>query len=273
MSEIQSYNWEKENFSYIRNLPELPLTTQAWQAFSRPNEINVDWHRTENQGAIGSCQGNGLSSALERLAFIRGESVQLSRIFAYLATQAIDGLLGSDAGSTISGGGKLATQYGCCLESATGYPSSYPGRSARDQILSKANYTAAKPFVAAKIWQVPRDHDKTLDFIGGGGTISFGVKWYNGMIPRDRVVRQYQPGWTGGGHAMCVLGYDRDGNLRAFNSWGDGLYLITPTAWAQMLNHSFTAAIGLTGDTEAKPVDWYNNSPYYKLKEKPDAEN
>lgn len=271
MSEPRSYHWESEDRSYLRALPEVPMTTAAWQSFSRPTEIDVSWHHNEDQGAIGSCQGNGLSSVLERLAFVRGESVQLSRIFAYLATQKIDGLLGSDCGSTIAGGGKLAETSGCCLESMTGYPSSYPGRAAQAQILSQANYNAGKPYKAVSVWQVPKDHEQTLDFIGGGGGISFGIKWYNGMIPKDRIVRTYQPGWTTGGHAMCVLGYDRDGNLRAFNSWGDGLYIITPTAWKQMLDHSFTAAIGLMGNAKAEPINWYTNSPYYKLKERPDV--
>ena len=64
--------------------------------------------------------------------------------------------------------------------------------------------------------------------------------------------------------------YDKDGNLRAANSWADGGYLITPKAWKQMIEYSDTAAIGLMGNKEAVPVDWYNNSPYYKMRLKPE---
>lgn len=261
--------YEKEDYSFLERLEAVPMKTALWESFQRPAEIVIDWHRTENQGQIGSCQGHSLSSVLERLAFVHGDKLQLSEIFAYLGSQKIDGLLGSDNGSTISGGCKLAVDVGCCLEELTGYPRSYPGRAERDRILSSANYAAAAPYKAKSAWRVPDDHDALLDFIGGGGGVNFGIMYYGSLIPRDRVVRSYNPGMGGGGHAMCLLGYDRDGNLRAANSHADGPYLITPQAWRQMLQHRYTAAIGLMGNPEAKPVNWYENSPYYKLKEKP----
>jgi hypothetical protein len=273
MSESQTpydYNWELEDHGYLQALPEAPMTTNAWQVFSRPAEIDASWHNNENQGQIGSCQGNGLSSVLERLAFVQGKTVQLSRIFAYLATQKIDGLLGADNGSTIAGGCKLAVEFGCPLEATTGYPSRYPNSTERTQILSQANYGAGAPYKAKSAWQVPKDHNQLLDFIGGGGGITFGVRWYNGLIPQDRIVRSFRPVRCSGGHAMCVLGYDTDGNLRAYNSWGDGLYTITPEAWVQMLSDSSTAAIGLMGNVNAEPIDWYRNSPYFKLRMKPE---
>ena len=176
-----------------------------------------------------------------------------------------DGLLGADDGSTIYGGSKLATEVGCCLESLTGYPGNYPAATARASILSSSNYAAAASYKAVSAWRVPQEHEKILDFIAGGGGISFGIRWYNGFIPSDRIVKSYVPRNIRGGHAMCVLGYDRDQNLIAFNSWGDGSYKITPTAWKQMFSYNDNSAIGLMGNKDAKPsIDWYKNSPYYK---------
>lgn len=260
-----SYNWEKEDQGFLASLPDVPMKTSEWESLKRPDQIDVDWHKPENQGDIGSCQGNSLTSTLERLMFVRGENVQLSRIFAYLATQRIDGLLGDDDGSTITGGCKLATETGCCLETLTGYPRQYPSSTERNKILSSSNYTAASAYKAASAWRVPQDHEKILDFIAGGGGINFGIRWYRGFIPYDRIVRDYNPRNINGGHAMCVLGYDRDQNLIAFNSWGDGSYKITPAAWKQMFSYSNNVAIGLMGNKDAKPsIDWYKNSPYYK---------
>ena len=260
------YNWEKEDHGYLNSLPALSMDTQAWQTFSRPAEIDISWHRTENQGSIGSCQGHSLSSVLERLAHVNKEDVQLSEIFAYLATQKIDGLLGRDSGSTIAGGCQLAVNTGCCPEKLTGYPLYYPSRSQISQILSSSNYEAAAKYKAKSAWQVPQDHDKTLDFLAGGGAINFGIRWYFSLIPATRVVRSYNPGWTSGGHAMCILGYDKDGNLRAANSHADGPYLITPGAWKQMLQDRYTAAIGLMGNQKAEPINWYTNSPYNQIR-------
>lgn len=255
-----------EDRDLLLSLPDAPMKSAEWQAFSRPAEVDISWHRTENQGSIGSCQGHGLSSVLERLAFVRGVKVQLSEIFAYLATQKVDGLLGSDDGSTISGGGKIALKVGCPREELTGYPRQYPGTSARSKILSPENYTAAKEFIAKSLWKVSADLDENYNFIGGGGGISFGIVWYQGLIPKDRVVRKFAPTRSNalGGHAMCVLGYTKTGELRAANSHADGPYLITPEAWVAMINHRQTAAIGLMGNKEATPVDWYSNSPYFK---------
>lgn len=261
---IFDYDPDREDKEFLTALPEAPMQSSAWQSFSRPSEVSVDWHRTENQGQIGSCQGHGLSSILERLAYVKGNKIQLSEIFGYLATQRIDGLLGRDQGSTISGGAKLALKYGCPPESMTGYPRSYPGRSDRNKVLSEENYAAAEEYKAKSMWRVPRDHEASLDFIGGGGGITFGISWYSGLIPRDRVVRSFNPGRSRGGHAMAVLGYNKDGLLRAVNSHGDGEYLITEKAWDQMLKHSYSTAIGLMGNAEAEPVDWHSNSPYFQ---------
>lgn len=127
---------EQENYDFLRSLAPVPMRTAAWKSFQRPAEVDTNWHQTENQGSIGSCQGHSMSSVLERLAIVNGEKIQLSEIFAYLATQKIDGLLGADNGSTISGGCELAVTVGCCLEELTGYPRSYPSRSDRERILS-----------------------------------------------------------------------------------------------------------------------------------------
>lgn len=265
MSEEQffDYDYDREDHDFVEGLPSVPMKSAAWEAFSRPAEVLIDWHRTENQGPIGSCQGHSLSSCLERLAQVRGKTIQLSEIFGYLATQKIDGLLGSDKGSTISGGCKVAMRYGCPPEELTGYPRSYPGRSDRERILSDKNYKAAEPYKSLSLWQCPRNHEETLDFLGGGGAINFGVAWGGGVIPRDRIVREYRGGGRGG-HAMCVLGDKKDGMLRAANSHGDGEYFITEKAWDQMLAYRRTTAIGIMGNPEADPVDWYKNSPYFE---------
>lgn len=258
---VNNCRLELEDRGLLSALPDLP---REFLTYSRPVEVPVDWHKTENQLQIGSCQGNDLSSCLERLRKVLNLTVeQLSRIFAYLASQKLDGLLGRDQGSTISGGVKLALSTGVPPESMTGYPTSYPGSSERARILSPENYAAGAPYKAVSSWKVPEDPEEACNFIGGGGAISLGIVWYSGIIPRDRIVRSYSVNARGGGHAIAVLGYDKDGNLIPVNSHGDGPFKITPDAWRGMMRHNYTAAIGLVGTTEPTPVDWLNNSPYF----------
>ena len=256
------WNEEAEDRLFFTSLQELP---ESFRSFSRPAEVPIDWHQTENQGQIGSCTGNGMASVLERLAFVRGVKVQLSRIFAFLGTQKLDGSLGnSRVGSTVSRACKLAIEVGCPPEELTGYPRSYPGRGDIARILSADNYAAGEPYRASSRWRVSRDdHDETLNFLGGGGGILFGIAWRSGMIPRDRIVRKFRPGNSRSGHAMCVLGYDRNGNPLAANSHNDGPYTITVDAWKEMMRHRRTSAVGLLGNPKAEPIDWIQNSPHF----------
>ena len=242
---------EKEDRGFLSSLAAIPSTFKG----TRPRKISAaDWHRTENQGPMGSCRGNSGTSVLEKLAFVRNKSrVQLSRIFFYLATQKIDGLLGGDRGCTISNGFKLMLETGCPLEESTGYPGSYPGSTERQQVLASENYAAGAPFKALSVRQAPTEYDDVCDVVAGGGAIDFGIMWSG--IPSDRVIRNWRPG--NGGHANWIAGYDDDRRMyEAWNSHGDGLYWITPEAWKQMMAHRWTAAGAVFGQTEPEFVNW-----------------
>lgn len=255
-------NWlpEREDREYLASHPDMPM---AFRSFQRPAEVHADWHRAENQKRLGSCQGTELSSCGERLVYVQKRKiVQLSKIFAYLGTQRIDGLLGADQGSTISGGAKLLVGSGICEEALAQYPDAYPSQALRNSILSAANYADAANFKAKSSCAMTDSAEDACNFIGGGGAISFGILWYDGFLPADRIVRRYAPPpGTRSGHAQCALGYWSDCGLEGWNSWADGKYRITPEAWHQIVRHPSTAVVGLMGN-EGEPVDWLNNSPW-----------
>lgn len=247
---VDNCRLEMEDREFLSGLRDIP---QSFKGFARPESVGVEWHKTENQGSIGSCQGNDLASCVERVAFVGdGSKVQLSRIYAYLRTQKLDGLLGSDRGSTISNGGKVALE-GLPLEELTGYPKSYPGSAERSRILGVGQLNHK----ATSLWKVPEDPDEARNWIGGGGAISVGILWPG--IPSDRILKSYKGG--SGGHANAVLGYDAT-YLIAVNSWGDGPWRITNDAWRQMWRHQWTAMVGIAGDAEPEPkpvviqLDW-----------------
>lgn len=254
---MNDVNLKLEDREFLASLPTLPATFRG--AFTLPDTISaIDWHRPENQGPIGSCRGHSGTSVLERLAFVRGLRVQLSRIFFYLATQKLDGLLGrAQSGCTISRGFKLMLNDGCCLEELTGYPSSYPGREERNRILLPAHYAAGDDYKAGSVIECTDDFDTNCEAIAGGGAIDYGIPWYSGVIPRDRIVRRFNPPSRSGGHANCLLGYDRKlGLYEAWNSHRDGHYQITPEAFAQMLRHPYTAAGIVFGQADPEPINW-----------------
>lgn len=227
------------------------------KGFREPEEIDPrPWHKIENQGSVGSCQGHSLSSVVEHAYHIAtGEVKQFSRAYAYYATQLIDGISG-DEGSTIDGGVQLATIRGLPLEESWTYSGRYdptpPGGW-------DAQYEAAAPWkIRNKV--IIRNYDDAYRFLASGqGGIHHGSSW--GFEPnREGVVERFRPG--GGGHSTAFLGYSKRKNIWMANSWGNwgigGYAEITPEAFNAMCRHSYSVVIGLTDLTtpKARRIDW-----------------
>lgn len=251
-------------------LPTLP--PRFSRGSRRPRQVLNEWFRKEMQGLLGSCNGAAWAGLGERVNFSsKGDkTTQLSKLWMYLASQQIGGLLGADNGSRPTDGGKVALNIGICPETVIPYTQQalngiYPNKAERNRILSAANALAAEPFKVAALWQKPQSHADTLDLIGcsGGGWV-YGITWYVGLIPRDRIVREFNPRGKRilGSHALNALGYHENENLEAHNSHNDLPFQITPAAWQQILEHPNTSVIGATGTQDARPVDWLAESPW-----------
>jgi len=257
---ITNIRLELEDRQWLEDLPEVPVT--FFGRFSRPNEITLDDIKQENQGQIGSCQGNSITSCTERTLNVArtNAGMQLSRMYAYLASQKLDGLLGGDRGSTISSGVKIALQ-GIPSEQDVPYPNParYPSRGGINSILQEGR----KLYSVKSTWKVPTGVELIYDFLASGGAINLGISWWGGIVPRDRIVRNYNPPRGAGGHAIALLGYRKDDLFTIMNSHGDGEFYVTPEALVRMLNHQNTAAVGVLGSTNPEPVDWFNDSPMY----------
>lgn len=237
------WNMQREfaDRAWLDNLPKgTPFTYASYERMPTTVAKPSTWIRIENQGQFGSCQGNDLSSVTEIANWLGtgGEIVQLSRWFAYIGTQHIDGIRG-DNGSTIAGGAELVRTRGICPENL--YP--YPNRYRYD--ISAEQYAAAEPYKLKTFrrMQTVGDCRKWLD--AGIGAISIGVRW-----------------GRGGGHAICLCETDRS-DFRYANSWGtdwgeNGFGRWTERELASLLRDSYTVAIGMTDLVSVKPreTDW-----------------
>lgn len=229
---------DNEDQSWIDSLEVgVPFTYGDYQPVQDVLTKPSEWLRIEDQNGFGSCQGHALSTVCE-IAYYnasKGDITQLSRWFAYVGTQKIDGIRG-DQGSTISGGAELAKRYGICPEELYPYPRSYT------YTISQAQYDAAAPFKlkTARRMETVDDVRNWLD--GGMGGINIGVRW------------------GGGGHAIAIV-ETQGSSFKVANSWGtswgDNGYLTwTEREMSQKLRESYTVAIGLTDMEEIKPREY-----------------
>lgn len=258
-------NWDS---GYRLDLENRKALKAACQSFSVVEEVCRDvelpeeidprpWHRIENQGAMGSCQGHALSSVMEYCFRIAtGAIIQFSPLFAYYATQKIDGLQGRDQGSTISGGAECAQTYGCCPLEVMPYRLPYNWHLPEEAIEAAAPYK-----IRSKTWM--RSYAQIKTFLGTGqGGVELGIAWSRYCEPQNGIIETYRPG--GGGHAVAFLGYSRrkDGAGRNYlwmaNSWRktygqDGYAEVAPKAVDQMFQHNYTVMVGLSDLSTPEP--------------------
>lgn len=219
--------------------------------------------RVENQGGMGSCQGQSITSGCEWLYILAtGKTdVQFSRAYGYYRSQMKDGLLGRDTGSTIESGIWVASNLGMPLESEWGYSDRYNPKPPKPwEVLD----TLGSNFKIGKSIRLTT-YDAIRTFLGAGvGMVHLGIPW-NSSVDRA-VVDRFSLG-NSGGHAIGLysLSTRKDSQGRPYvwmmNSWGKnwgngGWAEWSPDAITQMLQAMFSVFIGISEMPNVKPREW-----------------
>lgn len=259
MSDFTGYPIELENRE------ELAKTSTAVPLYSvgqlpervdpRRSELaEKGWLQVEDQGQIGSCQGQSLTECLEYCyAVATGAVEQFSRMYAYLLSQQFDGING-DRGSTLNGGTKAARQ-GICRESVGPYTRSYPGRG----WMTATMHEDAKNFRLKSHTEL-KSAEAIRNYIGAGaGIVQIGIMWGNEMTPDSNGIIRRFTGSGGGGHAVTLDGYVPWQDVGVQNAagyyfllknswskrWGkQGRAYVDPSAVDAMCRHRFSSMIG-----------------------------
>jgi hypothetical protein len=258
MSRTLGWLQHKEDAGHLK-LTATPFRMQ--RKFAAPDEIDPrNWLRIADQGPMSSCSGHAMSSCLELLNWFRtgGQVIRLSRIFAYLAAQKMDGLLGRDTGATISGTLKAAKTFGVCLEKTFPYPRRYPDGIPTSALAEAAEYRVVAHAVLCSYAEV-------FKFLSSGvGAIQLGIPWQQSLADNDGVIEEAR-GHTFGGHTLAVLGYvahrqDQRGRkyLIVANShglgWGDsGFALVAPQLFDDWGRYHDSHMIGVSDLDEYQP--------------------
>lgn len=212
-------------------------------------EVQEDHSFICNGIAVHNCQGQSLADALEYVhVMAHGEEIQISRSFAYLASQEFDGLLGRDAGSTLQGGSKAA-ERGLPLESLFAYDVNY--RSALSKYRSQKNDILNGPLFKLRGRVNLESYDACYNWLASwSGVIQIGIDW-SVRLRNGWEIHEYRPG-GGGGHAILLCGYlpiNGENWILLKNShstqWGkDGWAVVKPSAIDQMCRARWSSIVG-----------------------------
>jgi len=215
---------DEEDYEYLHNqgveFAAAPLT------FGAPEEFDADAIiATEFQAAQSSCTGHAESSGLEGCCWIAAggdksdRPRQFSRMFAYLEGQRECGMLGRDNGATIAGVVQASAKLGCCLEATFPYPARYATRVPQEAYAEAGTYKI-------RSHSNLRSYSEVLAYQQAGqGPIVIGISWTAALVASTGVITLRDVKGRGGGHALLLWGWDKNGRIRLHNShgtqWGD----------------------------------------------------
>lgn len=250
--------WDTRSESIHEHEDSLGQLRTCMAPVTEPIPDNLEWELPiNNQGPIGSCEGNALDTVLELDNYLATrEYVRLSARYAYLISKMVDGTLGhGDTGASISGGALAASRYGCCLEATWPYWD-FANGEIFDEVMLQDAQTEGSEHLLEITCDIP-DWNAGQQFIGSlQGGFTFGIDWYESMARYDgkqEVVTKVSGG-SRGKHALCVCDYKTVGGQkipRVRNShseaWGrKGTMLIDPDLLFQLICQARFGAKGFS---------------------------
>lgn len=193
----------------------------------------VDLIRIEQQGSIGSCVGNGVTSTMEQFT-----DVELSRMFLYNATKAYEGRLGQE-GLYTRNAYKVARSSGVCTEYDYPYDLDLDNIKPPEEIYALADYKIDR-FECVVVSKSPLNRDWRVHNIKSalkeGFLVGFAMAVTNSLYELTGPETTHKYDITApniGGHYMYIVGYDDE--YRSFiianswgTSWGDGGFAYLP---------------------------------------------
>lgn len=270
--DFTGYNPQLENRDEIANT----ATAMAFSMsdFEAPEELDPrPLVRHDNQGNMGSCGGFGNTNCGELLwAYATGSMSndrQYSQLFSYLEAQRLDGLIGRDAGSTISSGLKISKEIGYLESKFLPYSTPYPSnaRSVVTDAMRKQASGAEGFRVKSHAWL--ESYDAIFQYLASQyGAVYVGTIWNDSFYGRGGVLESINLR-NGGGHAYAFLGYSKrkDSKGRNYiwrlNSHQDSWTEIAPSVIDALCRHQWTSIVGISDLSTPGPrsVSWVKERP------------
>lgn len=219
----QGYRHLDESRDFLR-ATQAPFAFSASEAIQAPPVMDFrKWMKVKDQKQTNGCVGHADSSALEVCNWIDtgGEIVDLSRWYAYITAQMVNGWQGKDGGASIAGAIAANGTRGLCKESNCPFTGKY-----YSNLPEAANVEAAQHRLLRHT--MPNSYDDIFAWnqTGQGPTL-IGVRWWQSFRNCTGVMDHFA-GRDPGFHAVMIAGYSDRKDSRGRNylwllcSWGLG---------------------------------------------------
>lgn len=197
------WRFDDEDFGHLR-LTATRLPRQKIEAIAYAFDLR-SWLPIQDQGWQQSCTGHALATCMEVLYWLQtnGRKRRLSRRFAYLTSQKMEGFLGKDIGSTLSATTKGAKVFGVCRERRLPMQDLYD-----DSLPLRAIEESAKYRIVSH--SILENYDDVLLFLSAGwGPALLGLTWQESLITAGEVIDQVE-GSSCGHHVLAIVGYTHE---------------------------------------------------------------
>lgn len=258
---LNGWRVDLENRDELHAMCDSMIQMSAYRGtFAAPAVVDPrPWLRVENQGSIGSCQGNALSTCHEiAYKIATGDtSFQSSRRAAYIWSQRVDNIRG-DQGSTLSAGMKVVQEMGLPTEATVPYFTA--GYTAKIPNEEKAKQEAQQYKIRKSVRM--KSAQDVYDWLAAGfGGVQIGIMWPDSWMdpPAGKPLPSFRPG--GGGHSTAIVGYLSENEFINANSWGeqwcDGGYgIVLRKDVDAFIRHRFSEVIAHTDMSVPEPRTW-----------------
>ena len=235
---LSKYHWVRSHpdikAKYINDHEGFKLGNPA----DIPNSIDLRKYASpiKNQGELGSCTGNAISSIIEYLENKdgiykeEGTYSDLSRLFLYYLERVSENTINSDSGAQISDGIAVLVKYGVCTETLHPYNVSIFAQKPSDEAYKNAETRKIKHYA-----RVPQTREGIRTALGSGYPFVFGFSVYSYFESQEMantgVLRQprFDENFCGG-HAVAAYGI---GKITDFGIEADlqGEFLVVRNSW------------------------------------------
>lgn len=191
------------------------------------------FYPVQDQGALGSCTGNGIAAIVSVCNIIqdikKGGTVmdqykvfKPSRLFIYYNERVMEGTVNSDSGAMIRDGIKSINRLGVCREDFVPYDITKFTQKPSNQAYQEAKFHQSLKYQRIN----SGDINAMKNCLASGFPFTFGFSVYQSFetkeVAQTGIVPLPQPNETLlGGHCVVAVGYDDEKQLfKCRNSWG-----------------------------------------------------